>query len=202
MRATHVLVVMGLIAVGAGCSSDDSDQALRDELVAVQAERDELVAQAAAQVARHDAAQRTYDAIGAIWDDPESYGGEAGVSTAIGEYLAPGAMMVDDVFGRISYRQGMINTLFGGSVDPDLVAEMDGYDSWVSADGSQGGSMWVWHGTNAEGNPFELVGLSLVTFDEEGRLAMEVDSYPYPDEYVEEALFGAGTPVTSTSSSE
>ena len=105
--------------------------------------------------------------------------------------------MFDEVFGSVPYTQGFINTLFGGNIDPDLVADMDGFDKWVSEDGSQGGSLWVWHGTNAEGNPFELVGLSIVTFDEDGKLVREVDSYPYPDEYVVEALFGAGTGSTS-----
>ena len=203
MRTMRVLAVMGLFAVGAvGCSNGDSDQALREELAAVQAERDELVAQAEARTARHDAAERSYEAIGAIWDDPDSYGGEDGVAEALSEYLAPGAVMIDDVFGTIPYTQGFINTLFGGNIDPDLVAEIDGYDHWLAEDGSQGGSLWVWHGTNAEGNPFELVGLSINAYDDDGKLLREFDSYPYPDQYVVQALFGAGTGSSSQDSSE
>lgn len=203
MHASRVFAVLGLLAIGAvACSSDDSDQALREELAAVQVERDQLIAQAEARRARHDAAELTYGAIGAIWEDPDAYGGEDGVAAAISEYVAPGATMFDEVFGSVPYTQGFINTLFGGNIDPDLVADMDGFDKWVSEDGSQGGSLWVWHGTNAEGNPFELVGLSIVTFDEDGKLVREVDSYPYPDEYVVEALFGAGTGSTSQATTE
>ena len=198
MRTTHVMAVFGLLAVGTiGCGSSDSEQALRDELAAVEAERDDLASASEVQATRHEAAQRTSDAIGAIWDDPESYGGEDGVAAALADLLSPGAIMQDEVFGSIAYTQGFINTLFGGNIDPDLEGEIDGYGSWMSEDGSLGVSMWVWHGTNAERNPFELVGLSVTSYDDDGKLLREIDSYPYPGKYVVNALFGTGTAVTA-----
>lgn len=97
--------------------------------------------------------------------------------------------MDDAVFGAVGYRTGFYNALYAGDVD----AVIDVYHSWVSDDGSQGGVLWVWHGTNAAGNPFELAGISLTTHDEEGLISYEFVTYPYPDDYVDEAVFGAGT---------
>ena len=77
-------------------------------------------------------------------------------------------------------------------------ARIDAYDTWVSEDGSQGGVLWTWYGTNASGEPFELPGISLLDFDEHGKIAHEFVTYPYPDDYVWDAVFGSGTPTPST----
>ena len=92
------------------------------------------------------------------------------------------------------YEQAFDNTLYGGAMD----AEIDIHDSWVSDDGSQGGFMWVWRGQNTQGNPFELLGLSLVDFDENGKVAYELVTYPYADDYVRDAVMGGGDGVTAT----
>ena len=56
----------------------------------------------------------------------------------------------------------------------------------------------MWHGTNPKGKPFELVGTSLLDFDEQGRLTHEFVTYPHADEYVDEAVDGDGTPATGS----
>ncbi len=70
-------------------------------------------------------------------------------------------------------------------------ATLDVTHSWVSKDGSQGGALWLWKGTNARGNPFEVAGISLIDFDENGKVAHELVTYPHPNEYMQEAIFGA-----------
>jgi len=59
-------------------------------------------------------------------------------------------------------------------------------------DGSQSAALWLWHGTNIAGNPFELAGISLATHDEDGLISYELVTYPYPDDYVREAVMGSG----------
>ena len=86
-------------------------------------------------------------------------------------------------------KTGWYNTLYDRTMD----ARIDTYHRWVSDDGSQGGALWVWHGTNLAGNAFELVGLSLNDYDEDGMLAYQWVVYPYSDEYVLEAVTGNGT---------
>jgi hypothetical protein len=98
------------------------------------------------------------------------------------------------VFGAAPMREAWHNTLYGGGMD----ARIDAYDTWVSEDGSQGGVLWLWYGTNASGRPFELPGISLMEFDEDGRIAYEYVAYPYPDDYVWGAVIGSGTPTPST----
>jgi hypothetical protein len=98
-------------------------------------------------------------------------------------------MMVDDVFGSIDVRRGWYYTLYGDMAE----SVFDGGYSWLSEDGSQGGSVWLWHGTNQAGNPFKLAGVSLDDFNEEGLVSREFVVYPYADDYVREAIEGAGT---------
>jgi len=81
------------------------------------------------------------------------------------------------------------NTLYVGTMD----ARIDVTYIWLSEDGSQGGDLWLWHGTNAAGNPFELSGVNLDEFDEDGLIARSHVVYPYPDEYVLKAVLGSGT---------
>ena len=75
----------------------------------------------------------------------------------------------------------------------DESAMRESLKDWLSEDGSQGGFLWVWHGTNAEGNPFSLAGISLTTHNDAGLISYEFVTYPYADAYVNEAVFGAGT---------
>lgn len=193
MRAmTRGLVGVTLLSVGVlGCVDDEAAriESLEEELATVTAERDELAAQVSDREARHAASLATIEGVEAILADPDAFGTEDEVVDALAAFAADGTVMDDTVFGAADYRTAWRNTLFGGAIDADI----DVYHHWLSEDGSQGGSLWVWHGTNAAGNPFELAGISLNEYDEDGRLTYELVTYPYPDEYVEAAVVGKGT---------
>jgi hypothetical protein len=194
-RTVTALVVTALLVGGvAACSTDESTQSLQDQLASVQAERDELAARLDAQATRHEASVATIEAVEEILANQDSYDSEDAVVDALAALATPDAKMDDEVFGAVNYRQGWYNTLFGGAMD----AKIDVYHHWLSEDGSQGGSLWVWYGDNMQGNPFELAGISLMDYDEQGRLTNEFVTYPYPDEYVDEAVDGAGTPATGS----
>ncbi len=183
-----------LLVVGVGCSATSSNEVIEAELAAVTAERDALSDTIARQQQRHDMALATLDGINAMLEDPDSFGSDEEIVDLIAQHATEGAFMDDEVFGAVPYRQGFYNTLYGGEMN----TRIDVTDSWVSADGSQGGALWIWYGTNAAGHPFELAGLSRDEFDEDGRITYELVTYPYPDAYVTEAVLGAGTPTPAT----
>lgn len=139
--------------------------------------------------ARHEKAQAHIDLVIAILDDPDAFGSEEDVVAALVEHYTPDAVMEDSVLGAAPIAQSWRNVLYEGMVD----AEIDVSHSWLSDDGSQGGYLWLWHGTNAVGNPFELPGISLCEFDEDGLESHEYVVYPYPDDYVRNAFEGTGT---------
>lgn len=201
MRAmTRGLVAVTLLSMGVlACGDDDAAriESLEEDLAAVTVERDGLAAQISDREARHAASLATIEGVEAILADPESFGTENEVVDALAAYAVDGALMDDTVFGAVGYRMAWYNTLFSGAIDADI----DVYHHWLSEDGSQGGSLWVWHGTNVAGNPFELAGISLNEYDEDGRLTYELVTYPYPDEYVEAAVMGEGTPLLVTANS-
>jgi hypothetical protein len=200
------LAVLGLLV--AACASDpttseeyqtlqqqlaDTQQQLADvqqQLAEAVAERDALASPAPQSSARHDKAKATQEAVTAIVNDPESVGSEQEVVDALAAHYTPDAKMVDAVFGSIGARDGWYETLYGAMAD----STFDNTYWWVSEDGSQGGSVWLWHGTNEAGNPFELAGISLDDFNEEGLISNEYVVYPYPADYVKAAIEGAGTP--------
>ena len=199
------LAVLGLLV--AACASDpttsqeyqtlqqqqaDTQQQLADvqqQLADAVAERDALASAAPQSSARHDKAKATQEAVTAIVNDPESVGSEQEVVDALAAHYTPDAKMVDAVFGSIGARDGWYETLYGAMAD----STFDNTYWWVSEDGSQGGSVWLWHGTNEAGNPFELAGISLDDFNEEGLISNEYVVYPYPADYVMKAIKGAGS---------
>lgn len=193
-RATFSTIVAVLLLSTAGCAGSDSTDAVEEQLAEVTAERDALLEAESVQQERHDRALATLDEINAMLNDPEAVGSEEEIIDAIASHSTDTAVMDDDVFGSVNYRSGFYNTLYGGAVD----ARIDTYDWWVSEDGSQGGTLWIWYGTNGAGNPFELSGLSLHEFDEDGRIEYELVTYPYTDDYVKNAFSGNGTPTPST----
>ncbi len=194
-RATIAIVIAVLLVGSGGCSQGDSSNAIEQQLVAVTAERDALLDAASSQrQERHDRALATLDEVNAILNDPEAFGSQEEIIDAIARHSTDTAVMDDDVFGAVDYRSAFYATLYEGSVD----ARIDAYDWWVSEDGSQGGSLWVWYGTNAAGNPFELTGLTLTEFSEDGRIEYDLITYPYSDDYVRRAFRGEGTPTPST----
>jgi hypothetical protein len=204
-RALMALSLLGLLV--AGCASDpatskeyqtlqqqqaDTQQQLTDvqrQLAEAVAERDALASAAPQPNARHDKAKATQEAIQAILDDPESVGTEQEVVDALASLATPDAMMVDDVFGAVNMLSAWRQTLYGGTVD----ATVDTTYMWLSEDGSQGGSLWLWHGTNLAGNPFELAGIALNDYNEDGLVSNSYVVYPYPADYVTAAFEGAGT---------
>lgn len=74
-----------------------------------------------------------------------------------------------------------------GSVD----ATISTWVRWAAEDGSSGGSLWIWEGTARNGEHFELVGVNLDTFDENGLMTNSIVDWPYPADYVRQA-FAAG----------
>lgn len=191
------LMILGFLSTG--CSSDPttSDQyveleqdlaAVEQQLATVTAERDALDTSTERLTDRYDRAAVIQEEIMAILADPYSFSTEAETADLLATHATEDAVMDDDVFGAVNYRQGFYNTLYSGMVD----AKIDVYHHWLTDDGSQGGFLWVWYGTNAAGNPFELAGISLTEHDEKGLIAYELVAYPYPDEYVDDAVFGAG----------
>jgi hypothetical protein len=186
-RSLMALAVLGLLA--AACASDPTTseeyQTLQQQLADTQQQLADAVAE---RDARHDKAKATQEAVTAIVKDPESVGSEQEVVDALASYYTPDAMMVDAVFGSIGARDGWYETLYGAMAD----STFDNTYWWVSEDGSQGGSVWLWHGMNEAGNPFELAGISLDDFNEEGLVSNEYVVYPYPADYVTEAIKGAG----------
>ncbi len=193
-RTTFSAIVAVLLLSTAGCAQSDSTDAVEEQLAEVTAERDALLDAASAQQERHDRALATVNEVTALLNDPESVGSEEDVVDAIASHSTETAVIDDDVFGSVNYRNGYYNTLYGGVVD----ARIDAYDWWVSEDGSQGAVSWIWYGTNLAGNPFELAGISLMEFADDGRIAHELVTYPYPDDYVRNAFSGDGTPTPST----
>jgi hypothetical protein len=212
MRNTMIVMTLALALVAGACAADvtesDEYQALENELATVEqqlsgtateleaakASQNTTSAEVVASSAHRDAALEGLAMLKEILDDPESFGTEAEVVGLLASYAADGTVMDDDVFGAVPYQQAWHNTLYGGAFD----AQIDIYDTWVSDDGSQGGALWIWHGLNASGNPFELPGISLMKFDEEGLVSYELVTYPYPDDYVRAAALGEGSPTPST----
>lgn len=138
---------------------------------------------------RPDNATKIQEEIIALLHDPEAVGSEAEIADLLATHATDDALMDDEVLGSINYRQGFYNTLFSGAADADIEV----FANWLTEDGSQGGFLWMWHGTNAAGSPFSLAGVSLTTHDESGLISYEFVTYPYTDEYVREAWLGAGT---------
>ena len=187
MRLPYVTTLcVALLAVSAGAvvGQDDADSAnLRSEVArlevqldTVTAERDALLAEAEAAAARYDKANTTQKLISDIIADPAALGTQEEVLDLLDGLAAPGTVYGDDVFGSTSWRSGWRNTLFG-SID----ATIHTWLSWLSEDGSVGGSMWTWSGSALNGEPFDLQGIELSTYDEQGLLDSVTVYYPYED---------------------
>ena len=187
MRLPYVATLCAaLLAVSAGAvmARDDPDIAdLRSEVTrlgaqldTVTAERDALLAEAEAAAARYDKANTTQQLIYDIIADPAALGTQEEVLDLLDGLAAPGTVYGDDVFGSTSWRSGWRNTLFG-SID----ATIHTWLSWLSEDGSVGGSMWTWSGSALNGEPFDLQGIELSTYDEQGLLDSVTVYYPYED---------------------
>ncbi|HSF86709.1 MAG TPA: hypothetical protein VLG28_13780 [Acidimicrobiia bacterium] len=196
-------LVVFLAAAGlllAACTSDpttsdeyaDLEQqlaAVNQQLAEATVEREALATASSEPSDRYQKSLANQEAVERILNDPESYGTEDEVVDLLASYATEDAVMDDAVFGAAPIKSAWHQTLYGDAMD----AEIDNYYRWLSDDGSQGGVLWMWHGTNLAGNPFQLPGISLNQYDEEGLLTYQYVVYPYPDEYVDEAIAGNGT---------
>ncbi|MDN4473468.1 hypothetical protein [Demequina zhanjiangensis] len=170
----------------AGCSSGSAD--LEQQLADVTAERDALQAQIDAIDGRYALTMENKAAVEEILANHDSYGTPAQVADLLATYATDDAKMDDDVFGAVGIRSAWFYTLFG-----EADAEIDTVQQWVDADGSESGSLWIWHGTNGGGHPFALIGIAVDTYDDEGMITNSWVAYPYDDEYVMNAIQGNGT---------
>jgi hypothetical protein len=177
-----LMVVLGLTACSSEPTSAGDGVAQADEQGALAAEPASAEATAAT---RREKSQATQDAVIEIINDPSAFGTEEEVLHELVANAAPGTLMDDVVFGAVLWRSAWHNTLFGG-----LDAKIRTWHRWMSEDGSMGGSLWTWSGTNRAGEPFELIGVDLSEYDEEGKTIGALIVWPYPDEVVKSALSG------------
>lgn len=195
-----VFVGVALLLLVAGCSSSDptsSDEyaALEQEfaqaetqLAEVAAERDELAHQVSALASRSEMTWATVEAVAEIIDDPDSFGTKSEVLDLLMTMVTDDAVMDDTAFGAVSMRSAWSNTLWGSS------ANIETWVTWVCNDGSQAGSLWKWSGEASNGEPFELIGVNLDEYNDEGKVTYSLVDWPYERSYVRDALIkGTGT---------
>ena len=128
---------------------------------------------------RYDQAKATQETLLAIIENPAAFGTEQEVLDLLDELAIPDVRSGDLAFGGVTtgvWRIGWRNTLFGRSD-----ATMCTWKAWLSDDGSVGGSLWTWSGTARNGEPFELQGLELSRFNDDGLYTEVVMLYPYED---------------------
>ena len=190
MRTKTIWILLAAVVLAlAGCASDvtesDEYQDLEQKLAAVEVQladmtagRDELAADATAPAtsSRYEKAQATQEAAFALMADPRAFGTEDEVLDLFDEMAAPGTVYGDAAFGSTGWRSGWKNTLFG-----QVNATIRTWTSWLSEDGSMGGSMWTWSGTARNGEPFDLQGIELSTYDENGLYTSVMVHYPFED---------------------
>jgi hypothetical protein len=176
-----MVVVVALVGLVAGCG-DDSDS--HDQLAEVTAERDALQAQVDAAAERHEKSEATQAAVVEIIADPAAFGSEDEVLDLLDQYAeSPDITYGDEALGSTTYRTGWRNTLFG-----EVQADIQTWHRWLSADGSDGGSLWSWNGTALNGQPFTLTGIVLEEFNDEGLYSSLMVYYPMESDEVVRAF--------------
>ena len=94
--------------------------------------------------------------------------------------------MDDTALGSVPIRSAWDNTIFGTD------STIKTWVTWLADDGSSGGSLWTWSGTARNGEPFELIGVNLDDYDENGLLTYSLVDWPYPAETVKGAVATGG----------
>ena len=135
-----------------------------------------------ATTARYDNAQANQETLGAIIADPHAFGSEAEVLDLLDSMAVPDVVSGDLAFGGTMtgiWRTGWRNTLYGSD---DMAVKT--WRSWLSEDGSVGGSLWTWSGTASNGKPFAIPGVEISRFNDEGLYTEVVMFYPFDNEEV------------------
>lgn len=195
-QAVAVTLLLALTSAACSSSSDETAEqllAVEQQLAEITAERDVLQAQIDQQGERHDKSAAVILAVRNILNNPETYGTDEEAADLLASYATPDAIMQDDTFDAAkNMRDSWYNTFHVYGMD----AEIEVLHQWMSDDGSQSSSLWVWKGTNINGKDFELIGVSIDTHNEEGLISHELILYPYPDSYVTNAALGTGTAIS------
>jgi hypothetical protein len=121
-------------------------------------------------------------AVAEIIADPAAYGDQEQVLDLLMGYATPDAVMDDVALGSIGMRNAWKETLYWTDSDIETFA------TWVADDGSMGGSLWVWIGSAGNGEPFELIGINIDSYDQDGLITYERVVWPYHDDHVENAI--------------
>ena len=207
MKRTVIASVTILVLIATGCSADatatdeymalqadldeanqgiaSAEQALADgeaQLAQITAERDSLIADPPASADRYEKSVANTERVAAIVDDPDAFGTQEEVLDELMTLVTPEAVMDDTAFGAVPMRQAWSNTLWGSD------ATIKTWVRWMCDDGSQAGSLWSWIGVSQSGEPFELIGVNLDEFDDEGRVTYSLVDWPYDSDYVRKSL--------------
>ena len=185
MGKTLIVMTVVLALVAGACASDvtesDEFRSVQQELADVEARLTEAIAERDALAAgpstdRYEKASKNQALLVEMMEDPAAYGSEDEWLDLVDTLAVPGTFYGDDVFGGVGWRAGWRNTMFG-NVDATITT----WQRWISDDGSNAGSMWTWSGTARNGEPFDLQGIEISTFDQEGLYTGVTVYYPYDD---------------------
>jgi hypothetical protein len=185
MKKSMVVLALALALAGGACAEDVTEsaefQGIRQELADVEARLTLVIAERDAPAAhistvRYEKASQTQALLVEMMENPEEYGTEDEWLDLVDTLAVPGTFYGDDVFGGIDWRSGWRNTMFG-----NVNATITTWHRWMSDDGSNAGSMWTWSGTAQNGEPFDLQGIEISAFDEEGLYTGVTVYYPYDD---------------------
>jgi hypothetical protein len=198
MRRNLLTSVALVLLVVSGCSSSDpttTDEyaALEQELALAEArlvetttELDTLSQQIANAIGRSDKTAATVESLAEIIKDPDSFGTQSEVLDLLMTMATDDTVMDDTAFGAVAMRTAWANTLWGSG------ATIDTSVTWMCDDGSLAGSLWTWRGQARNGEPFELIGVNLDEYNDEGKITYSLIDWPYEGAFVREA-FARGT---------
>ncbi len=183
--ATVVAALSLLAGTSLAVASDEPEDPaqelsrLRTELAAVTTERDALLQAVAAREGRYERSSATQQTIIDIIADPAAFGTEDAVLDLLDGLAVPGTTMDDVALGEADWRDAWWGTLFGAQAD------IHTWTKWMAEDGSVGGSLWTWSGTAVNGAPFEIPGIDVSRYDDNGLTTSAVVHWPYGDAEVE-----------------
>jgi hypothetical protein len=187
MRAKRILAVAALLLMTAACSGNTAElDALKAERDALEAQLAAVETQRAAVETRHELSSNTQQQVADIIADPGAFGDKMEVLNALAALATADAVMDDTAFGAVEIRRAWASTIY------DTNSTIKTWATWLSDDGATGGSMWTWAGTAQNGEPFELIGINIDRFDENGLLSHSVVDWPYPGDTVRSALATGG----------